>query len=280
MRRSRQRPHGGVCSHLFIDEAHHVPARSWDGFRTHFAGKPVVQFTATPFRRDGKLVDGRVLFNYPLRKAQTEGYFKPIGFLAVDEFDRDEADLAIACAAVDRLEADLGRGFGHLVMARADDKARAEAVLGIYSGLAPQHEPVLLHSGLKRREQQESLRRLRAGESRIVVCVDMLGEGFDLPELKIAAIHDPHKSLAITLQFTGRFTRFRADLGDATMIANVADPRVEDALQELYAEDADWNVILRDLSEGATGREARRSSCSKVSARCPRRSPCATSSRR
>ncbi|NEU13684.1 DEAD/DEAH box helicase family protein [Methylobacterium sp. BTF04] len=248
-----------VCSHLFIDEAHHVPARSWDGFRTHFAGKPVVQFTATPFRRDGKLVDGRVLFNYPLRKAQSEGYFKPIGFLAVDEFDREEADLAIACAAIDRLEADLGRGFGHLVMARADDKARSEAVLGIYAGLAPHHAPVLLHSGLKRREQKEALRRLRAGESRIVVCVDMLGEGFDLPELKIAAIHDPHKSLAITLQFTGRFTRFRADLGDATMIANVADPRVEDALQELYAEDADWNVILRDLSEGATGRQARRS---------------------
>lgn len=248
-----------VCSHLFIDEAHHVPARSWDGFRAHFAGKPVVQFTATPFRRDGKHVDGRVLFNYPLRKAQAEGYFKPIGFLAVDEFDRDEADLAIACAAVDYLEADLARGFGHLVMARADEKPRAERMLGIYAELAPQHHPVLLHSGLKQGEQRDALRRLRGGESRIVVCVDMLGEGFDLPELKIAAIHDPHKSLAITLQFTGRFTRFRSDLGDATMIANVADPRVEDALQELYAEDADWNVILRDLSEGATGRQARRS---------------------
>ncbi|WCS25712.1 DEAD/DEAH box helicase family protein [Methylobacterium sp. NMS14P] len=248
-----------VCSHLFIDEAHHVPARSWDSFRSHFAGKPVVQFTATPFRRDGKHVDGRVLFNYPLRKAQAEGYFKPIGFLAIDEFDRDEGDLTIACAAIDRLDADIGRGFGHLVMARTDDKARAESVLRIYAELAPGHRPVLLHSGLKRGEQRESLRRLRAGESRIVVCVDMLGEGFDLPELKIAAIHDPHKSLAITLQFTGRFTRFRANLGDATMVANVADTRVEDALRELYAEDADWNVILRDLSEGATGRQARRS---------------------
>ncbi|WP_346763412.1 hypothetical protein [Escherichia sp. E4694] len=35
----------------------------------------------------------------------------------------------------------------------------------------------------------------------------MLGEGYDLPNLKIAALHDHHKSLAVTLQFIGRFTR-------------------------------------------------------------------------
>ena len=42
-----------------------------------------------------------------------------------------------------------------------------------------------------------------------MVCVDMLGEGFDLPALKVAAIHDPHKSLGVTLQFVGRFARCR-----------------------------------------------------------------------
>ena len=35
----------------------------------------------------------------------------------------------------------------------------------------------------------------------------MLGEGFDLPALKVAVVHDPQKSLAVTLQFIGRFTR-------------------------------------------------------------------------
>jgi superfamily II DNA or RNA helicase len=51
----------------------------------------------------------------------------------------------------------------------------------------------------------------------------MLGEGFDLPELKIAAFHDIRKTLAVTLQLAGRFTRARHDLGDATFIANLAD---------------------------------------------------------
>jgi hypothetical protein len=34
---------------------------------------------------------------------------------------------------------------------------------------------------------------------------------------------------------------------------------VGEALQDLYAVDADWNMLLRDLSEGANNRQARRS---------------------
>lgn len=78
----------------------------------------------------------------------------------------------------------------------------------------------------------------------------MLGEGFDLPELKIAAFHDIRKSLPVTLQFTGRFTRTKYDeqLGKASFIANIADLDVTGELEELYARDADWNKILSDKS--------------------------------
>jgi superfamily II DNA or RNA helicase len=248
-----------VCSHLFIDEAHHISARTWEGFRGQFSQKPIVQFTATPFRNDNKHVDGRVVFNYPLRKAQAEGYFKEIRFLPVDELDLVEADQAIAETALAQLTADLSEGFRHVVMARCDNIPRAKKIHALYEELAPEHSPLILHNEVSANEGRERLAKLRNGDSKIVVCVDMLGEGFDLPELKIAAVHDPHKSLAITLQFTGRFTRFRSDLGDATMIANIADPGVGEALQDLYAEDADWNSLLRDLSEGANTRQTRRS---------------------
>lgn len=254
-----QRRMAELCSHLFIDEAHHISARTWEAFRGHFVDRPVVQFTATPFRNDGKHVDGKVVFNYPLRKAQAEGYFKEIRFSPIDELDRSEADQVIAAAAIAQLAVDAAAGFKHLVMARCSDIKRAEEVYAYYAALAPEHAPLLLHNGIAAGEARDRLARLRRLEARIVVCVDMLGEGFDLPELKIAAIHDPHKSLAITLQFTGRFTRFRPDLGEATMIANIADPGVGEALQDLYAEDADWNVLLRGLSEGANTKQARRS---------------------
>lgn len=261
-----QRAMADAVSHLVIDEAHHIRAATWMRFRRFFSDRAVLQFTATPFRRDRKHVDGKVIYNYPLRKAQDEGLFKPINFRPVVEYDPDDADEEIARVAREQLDADLAAGFDHLIMARAGTIDRALSVAAVYdradarrvaAGAAPLGV-ALIHSDLSKAERRDARAKLDARAARIVVCVDMFGEGFDMPELKVAALHDMHKSLAITLQFTGRFTRTRADLGDATMVANVAGAKVEESLRTLYAEDADWNVVLRDLSAGATGRQARR----------------------
>ena len=70
--------------------------------------------------------------------------------------------------------------------------------------------------------------------------------------MKNAALHDQHRSLGITLQFVGRFARGGvAGLGPATVIAAQTDYRHTDTLRRLYAEDADWNSIVEDLSRAA-----------------------------
>ena len=239
-----------ICSNLIVDEAHHVAAKSWSSFRAHFGERHVLQFTATPFRRDGILVDGDVIYSYPLRRAQEDGYFKAIQFDPVCEIEGKDADRAIAKKAVDQLRADLDEGLDHILMARCDRIARAQEVLAIYEEIGSRHHPILVHSDDP--GAYESLNRLFSRQSRIVVCVEMLGEGFDLPQLKIAAVHDTHKSLAVLLQFTGRFTRTASgNIGDATMIANIADPDVAAGLERLYSEDADWNYLLAELSSDA-----------------------------
>jgi hypothetical protein len=98
-----------------------------------------------------------------------------------------------------------------------------------------------------------------ANGSRIVVCVDMLGEGVDLPNLKIAALHDTHKSLAVTLQFIGRITRkgANASIGGAIVVTNIADPEAEKKLGNLYAEGADWDKLIKRLSEERVEQELR-----------------------
>jgi len=248
------------CTHLFIDEAHHIAARTWTDLRRRFEGKrPILQFTATPFRTDTKRVDGRFIYSYPLSRAQSEGYFRPVSLLSIEEYDPDQADVAIADRAVAQLDEDLGQGLDHLLMARCEDVARAELIAADYARRYPRHAPVIIHSRLKPAEQHARLARLKDRTSRILVCVDMFGEGFDLPQLKIAALHDRHKSLAITLQFVGRFTRdYPTDIGNAHVVANVADDSTAGALRNLYAEDADWNFLLRMLSEGATSRSQKR----------------------
>lgn len=235
---------------LIVDEAHHIGANGWSAFREKFKENKVLQFTATPYRRDGKLVDGKVIYEYPLHSAQKDGYFKNINFEPVYEIDQEDADEAIATKAVAVLRSDIESGMDHLMMARCVSIGRARTIHTIYSRIAPDLNPVLIHSEAD--EADASIELIKSRGSRIAVCVNMLGEGFDLPQLKIAAVHDAHKSLAILLQFTGRFTRSSGEvIGDATVVANIADQDVSSSLERLYSEDADWNQLLSEFSSEA-----------------------------
>jgi superfamily II DNA or RNA helicase len=247
------RPLLDACSHLFVDEAHHVEAATWRQIRDEFAEKPVLQFTATPYREDGRQLVGRMVYAFPLREAQRQGYFSTINYRSVVDFD--DPDEAIARRAIEQLREDLAAGRGHLLMARVKRTGRARELRERYAEFAPDLRPVVVHSYMPVRERQAALAAIRSGESKIIVCVDMLGEGFDLPALKIAAIHDPHKSLGVTLQFVGRFARVTGNLGGATVVVGRPDSGFDRRLRELFAEDADWNLIIRDLSESAVGEQ-------------------------
>lgn len=236
---------------LIVDEAHHIAAKGWTYFREHFTDARILQFTATPYRQDGKLVDGKVIYNYPLNVAQKEKYFKKISFEPVYEIDKQAGDRAIAVAAVNKLREDLDAGHDHLLMARCHSIKRAEVISEIYKEIAPDFKPLIIHS--ESGNTSGLLSQINSRKSRIVVCVNMLGEGFDLPQLKIAAVHDTHKSLAVLLQFVGRFTRSNIEnVGDATVIANIAEQEVSSALERLYSEDADWNHLLSEFSSEAS----------------------------
>lgn len=238
-----------TCTHLFVDEAHHVAAPTWSAILDGFAAKRVVQFTATPFREDGRHLQGSIVYAFPLREAQVQGYFSTIDYHSVIDFA--DRDAALARLSVQRLRSDLATGYDHVLMARVGSVTRAHHVKTYYDAVAPDLNPVIINSRLPKRQQREALESLRSRASRIIVCVNMLGEGFDLPALKVAAVHDPQKSLAVTLQFIGRFARtsVQGNLGDASMFVARAEFGIDRRLRGLYAEDSDWNIVLRNLSE-------------------------------
>ncbi|OIN57168.1 hypothetical protein BLX24_21575 [Arsenicibacter rosenii] len=242
-------------SHIFIDEAHHSEALTWFKIRDKFSDKVILQFTATPFRNDSKRIDGKHIFNFPLKKAQEEGYYKEIKFKPVYVYDDALRDEKIAELAIEQLREDK-KSFKHVLMARAENKNKAEKVHAIYQRYT-EFTSACIHSGLSATEKKSIKAKLLKGEIDIIVCVDMLGEGFDYPYLKIAAFHDIRKSLPVTLQFAGRFTRTKRDeeLGNATFIASVLDADVKEELGQLYAEDTDWNYLLPRFSEQKTQEE-------------------------
>ena len=242
---------------LIVDEAHHIMAASWLKFKNKFLKKRILQFTATPFRNDGKKIDGKIIYNYPLHKAQKEGYFQKINFFPIYEFNEKKGDLAIAKKAIECLERDISNKKEHIVLVRTTKIARAEYLYeNVYKKYYSQYNPVLIVSkNISAKEKKERMEHLKTLQSRIVVCVDMFGEGIDIPNLKIAAIHDKYQSLPITLQFIGRFARTKSGLGDASVVTNIANETLKESLSELYSQDSDWNSLLADMSEKAIGRE-------------------------
>src|SRR5262245_40558082 len=59
-------PPAGLFDIVVIDEAHHSPAKTWAELLNQFKTVKCILFTATPFRRDKKLIHGKLVFNYPL----------------------------------------------------------------------------------------------------------------------------------------------------------------------------------------------------------------------
>ena len=237
-------------SFAFIDEAHHSKAETWNEFIGIFPPSKVIMFTATPFRNDGQKLAGKIVFNFSLKKAQEQHYYEAINNYQIVKYNTLDADKAIAKKAIEILQTDLAEGYDHIVMARCKSKSRAKEVYKIYQQYQD-YNPIIVYSGMP--NAIGVLKAIKEKKHRIIVCVNMLGEGYDLPQLKIAAIHDEKQSLAITLQFIGRFTRTNdIKLGKASFITNIANPPIKEEINSLYQIDADWNYILPRINERAS----------------------------
>lgn len=240
-------------SHIFIDEAHHSEAITWKNFIEKIDPVKVTLFTATPFRNDGKRLRGEFIYNFPLKEAQSQQYYKTIKFIPIREYNKETADMRIAESAISQLRLDIQSGYNHIVMARCATKKRALEVFEYYKQYK-EFSPVVIYSGMSNMKQ--TMLDIQSKKHKIIVCVNMLGEGFDLPELKIAAIHDERQSIPITLQFIGRFTRTSyKELGNASFITNIAYPPIDEELRDLYAKDADWNALLPLINDNNTAQE-------------------------
>lgn len=127
-------------SHLIVDEAHHAPAVTWASVIDEFSDRQVLLFTATPFREDGRRLPGRIIFRFPLREAQRDGYFRRITYRAV--LGLQDIDEELATHAVAQLRGDRDAGFDHLLMARTGNIPSAEEIVKIYRRLAPSSLPL------------------------------------------------------------------------------------------------------------------------------------------
>ncbi|HUP59148.1 MAG TPA: DEAD/DEAH box helicase family protein [Thermoanaerobaculia bacterium] len=240
----------GAPSDLFdlviFDEAHHVPAPTWQAISKAFPEARKLLLTATPFRRDRREIPAKLIYHYSIRQALDDGVFGRIEYVPIRD-SKETNDIAVARAAETILKTDREAGMQHLLLVRTDTTSRAKELGKLYqaqTGL----KLARIGSDLSYTTIKKTIARLRERKLDGIICVDMLGEGFDLPELKVAAIHAPHKTLGVTLQFIGRFARTSpVQIGTAKFIAVPSDITFD--ASRLYEEDADWQALVPRLIE-------------------------------
>lgn len=207
---------------VVIDEAHHAPAPTWTQILDHFGSRHALLLTATPVRRDGKRIPGELVYHYPLRRALDEGFYQPVRPMVLDladPADRAAADAAIAAGAAELFGS--GEHARSVLLVRGGAVARLHALKDVYERHGV--ELTLLHNRMAESAQREVLNGLRRGQVRAVGVVGMLGEGFDLPALRIAAYHDKHKSLPATIQLIGRLARVHPDHPEPSVLITARD---------------------------------------------------------
>lgn len=241
------RPPEDLFDVLLIDEAHHSPAKTWKAILDCFPAAEKVLFTATPYRLDGREIKAKQVYSYPIRTAFEDRIFGTVEYHPVEPEAGLTNDLAIAKAVEAAFREDKGKGLNHRVMVRTSQISRAKALHDLYAENTSLRLE-LVTSNHSVRHMRKAIERLKADELDGVVCVDMMSEGFDFPWLKIAAVHAPHKSLAVTLQFIGRFARTNAtDIGTAKFFA--VPMEVTGEVQELYRESSVWQEIIVELQQ-------------------------------
>ena len=192
---------------IIIDEAHHIPAETWDHILKQFPNAKKVLFTATPFRRDGKVLPGTQVYAYPLKKAIENNYYGEVEYIPLEINPNDKnKDYLLAKKAKEQFEQIKRQEPRIKILIKTDKRENTKDLKEIYDSVGLKTE--IVTSDYAYSTNKKKIEKLKqSGDLNGLICVDMLGEGFDLPELKIAVLHVPPKSLLPFVQFIGRIAR-------------------------------------------------------------------------
>lgn len=211
---------------VLVDEAHHATARTWRSALEKSGAKSVVGLTATPCRTDGSGLGD--LFD-EIVEGPTAAELIKLGQLANPKIHTVPGD------RVSEIRKGVQKRGGDYDKRQASDRMRRTVILGDLikhwrriSGKRPtivfacdiRHARAVMARFLKIRvateivtgETKESVRdeifaRVRSGKTKLVVSVDVLGEGLDVDAFRCAVLARPTTSLTLYRQQCGRVMR-------------------------------------------------------------------------
>jgi superfamily II DNA or RNA helicase len=208
---------------IVIDEAHHATAGTWGKALTHWPQALRLGVTATPVRQDGrglKAVFDRLVLGPSTAELIGGGFLCPARLYApppvadLSGLHRRAGDYAIDEAA-ERMDRPTvtGDAIAHYQRLAAGQRAiafccnvkHAEHVCAAFNHAGVEAATLLGCTDPLRRDA--TVARFGAGELQVLVTVDVVSEGFDIPAAGCAILLRPTQSLGLYLQQVGRVLR-------------------------------------------------------------------------
>ena len=270
-----------VVDLFIIDEAHHARADSYQRLVKDYPDAIIVGLTATPCRGDGRGLGN--LFEVmvqcpPVRELIRQGHLVPTvsythpapdlrGVKTSIGGDWQEGDLAKRMNT-DKLVGDIVTHWHRLGESRktvvfATNVAHSTHIAaefnaaGIPAGHIDGSTPIA--------EREETLRRLSAGELRVVSNCMVLTEGWDQPDVSCGILARPTKSLGLHLQMVGRVLRPANGKTDALILDHAGN-----LLRHGLAEDEIvWTLNADDRAENASLKARKKSEARGEPTMCP-----------
>jgi len=208
---------------LIVDEAHHCAARSWSQVLEGYPNAHVLGWTATPQRLDGKglsasfdamvegpnvsrLIQMGHLSQYrlyaPPTGADLSGLSKRAGdFKAEQVAERMSASRVLYNAVQNYIK--LAPGRRAIAFCASIQHAERTCTAFNEAGVTTATVDATLNAA----ERTARLDAFKSGATQILVSVDLISEGFDVPACDCAILLRPTASLSVYLQQVGRALR-------------------------------------------------------------------------
>jgi DNA repair protein RadD len=208
---------------ILVDEAHHCAARSWQQILAGYPNAHIIGWTATPQRLDGKglvdsfdalaegpsvarLIETGYLSKYrlfaPPTGADLTGLAKRGGDYRTEDTTQRMSEPKVLYAAVQNY---LKFAAGRRAVAFCTSVRHAELVLDAFRAAGVPSD--LIEGTLAPADRANRLEGFRSGQISVLVSVDLISEGFDVPACDCAILLRPTASLALYLQQVGRALR-------------------------------------------------------------------------
>lgn len=208
---------------IVIDEAHHAAAPSYRRIIDYFSTEFILGVTATPQRSDSvRLTDvfQEIVYYKTIQDLIEDGYLSPlVGYRIKTDTD------------ISGVQTNDGDYVQSQLQDAIDNPSRNATIVAAYNDLVPNAKAIVFAAGVKHANnlalsfgqaqiatevilgdtdsdaRRDILARFASGQTRVLINVGVLTEGFDEPSVEAILLARPTRSTLLYTQIVGRGTR-------------------------------------------------------------------------